>query len=190
MTTSTDTTPTIADQYAELATGFGAVLDTVDANAWAAASPCPGWTVRDVVGHVIGTQRDFFGGHDVDLGASPDLDDPASAWRAHREKVEAILADPQVAELTFDGYFGPTTVGETLLRFYVADMIAHRWDVASAAGLDLRFTDDELTQMETAADGFGDALYSEGVCERIDIPDDADRQTRLLARLGRRSDQR
>ena len=80
-----------------------------------------------------------------------------------------------------------TTVGETLLRFYGFDMIAHRWDIAAAAGLDHRFTEDELTEMESAADGFGDALYADGICERLDTPAGADRQTALLARLGRRA---
>ena len=45
--------------------------------------------------------------------------------------------------------------------------------------------DDDLSEMEAAVDGFGDAIYSEGVCRKVEIPAGADRQTTLLARLGR-----
>ncbi|ASR00930.1 maleylpyruvate isomerase family mycothiol-dependent enzyme [Gordonia rubripertincta] len=186
MTTTAHNAP-LLDRYNSYADGFGDVLATVPAEAWSSPSPCDGWTARDVVAHVVDTQRDFFAGHGVDLGPAPSLDDPASGWRTHREAVAARLADPSVADHAFDGHFGPTTIGETLLRFYGFDMIAHRWDIATAAGLDHRFTDDQLAEMEAAADGFGDALYSEGVCERVDVPAGADRQTALLARLGRRA---
>lgn len=187
MTTTTDNSP-LLNRYNSYAHGFGEVLATVPAEAWSNPSPCDGWTVRDVVAHVVDSQRDFFAGHDVDLGTTPPFDDPAAAWQAHRDAVASRLADPAIADRAFDGHFGPTTIGETLIRFYGFDMIAHRWDVATAAGLDHRFTDDQLTEMETAADGFGEALYSEGVCERLEVPAGADRQTALLARLGRRSD--
>ncbi|MED5803414.1 maleylpyruvate isomerase family mycothiol-dependent enzyme [Gordonia sp. Z-3] len=173
-------------RYRSLADGFAAVLDTIPADGWAADSPCDGWTARDVVAHVIDTQRSFFDGHGIDLGRRPDLDDPAAAWHIHRSAVATRLDDPAVGDHPFDGHFGPTTIGETLLRFYGFDMVAHRWDVASAVGHDLRFTDDELTLMETAAAGFGPALYGEGVCKPgVEVASDADRQTRLLATLGR-----
>ncbi|MFW0783426.1 maleylpyruvate isomerase family mycothiol-dependent enzyme [Gordonia sp. CPCC 206044] len=177
----------LVTRFRHLADGFGAVLEDADGTGtWAAASPCEGWTARDVVGHVIDTQRDFLTGHGVSLGEQPSLDDPVAAWRSHSAAVCAQLADPAVGDMPFDGYFGPTTVGETLMRFYGFDMVAHRWDVSVAAGRELRFTDDELTMMESAADGFGPALYGDGVCKAgVEVSADADRQTRLLARLGR-----
>ena len=108
------------------------LLDAAPADTWTADSPCEGWTGRDVVGHVIDTQREFFSHHDIDAGPAPSLDDPAAAWHTHRDTVAGLLADPTVGERTFDGHFGPTTIGETLIRFYGFDMVAHRWDVATA----------------------------------------------------------
>ncbi|MFE0750380.1 maleylpyruvate isomerase family mycothiol-dependent enzyme [Gordonia sp. NPDC058843] len=186
MTAINDTSP-LLDHYSRLADGFAAVLDASPADTWTGDSPCEGWTGRDVVGHVIDTQREFFARHEVDLGPAPSLDDPAAAWRAHRDTVAGLLADPSIGDRAFDGHFGPTTIGETLIRFYGFDMIAHRWDIARTAGVDHRFTDDELSEMETAVDGFGDALYSEGVCRQVEIPAGADRQTTLVAKLGRRA---
>ncbi len=192
MTTSTDTSSIndsdVAGRFRVLADRFASVLDTALPSAWDAPSPCEGWTARDVVGHVIESQRDFFARHDIDLGGMPDLDDPAAAWHAHASVVEERLADPAVGGKAFDGHFGPTTIGDTILSFYGFDLVAHRWDVATAVGVDLRFTDDELEFMETAADGFGAALYSDGVCRSgVEAPEGSDRQTRLLARLGRTS---
>jgi uncharacterized protein (TIGR03086 family) len=165
-----------------------AVLDAVPPEAWTEPSPCEGWSARDVVRHLVETQRDFLTGHGVDLGDRPDVDaDPAAAWRDHAHRVAAAVADPSVAGTEYDGHFGRTTVGASIERFYLFDMIVHRWDVARVAGLDAPFTDAELDRVEQGADSFGDALHLEGVCRPgVDAPADADRPTRVLARLGRR----
>lgn len=185
MDINSDTAP-VAQQYEQLADGFAAVLGQVPAGTWSAQSPCEGWTAADVVAHVIDTQRDFLAGHGIQV-APADSDDPAKAWRQHQDAVTTALADPGVGDREFEGHFGPTTIGQTLLSFYGFDLVAHRWDVAATAGIDLRFTDEELSTMEASADGWGEALYSEGVCKRLEAPAGADRQTRLLARLGRRA---
>lgn len=191
MNTHTDKAPvaqqdSVSKKYKDLADGFAAVLDEVPAATWSAQSPCEGWTAADVVFHVIGTQRDFLAGHGITLPASTS-DDPAAAWRQHQKAATEVLADPAVGDKEFQGHFGPTTIGETLVAFYGFDLVAHRWDVATAAGIDLRFTDEELATMEASADGWGEALYADGICKRIGAPAGADRQTRLLARLGRRA---
>lgn len=87
-----------------------------------------GLTARDVVGHMVQTQREMLNGHGVDLGDAPDLKaDPAEAWRHHAGRVLHALADEALVGRTYDGHFGPTTVGETLEQFYVWDMLgAHR----------------------------------------------------------------
>lgn len=164
-----------------------AVLDAVPADAWTAPSPCEGWSAADVVRHMLDTQRDFFAARDVDLGPAPDLADPAAAWHDHAERVQEALTD-DVAATPFDGHFGPTTVGTTVEQFYVWDMVVHRWDVARATGQDARLTDAEVDRVEVGADSFGPALYMDGVCAPgVEPPADADRATRVLARLGRRA---
>jgi uncharacterized protein (TIGR03086 family) len=92
----------------------------------------------------------------------------------------------------YDGYFGRTTIGETLANFYGFDLVVHRWDLARATGQDTAFTDAEMDRLEQSIAGFGDQLYAEGVCEpAVPVPDDATRQERLLATMGRHpNDQR
>jgi hypothetical protein len=78
-------------------------------------------------------------------------------------------------------------VGQSLVAFHGFDLVVHRWDIAAAVGLDEPFTDDELEMIERSADGFGDHLYDDGVCApALPVADGADRQERVLARLGRR----
>lgn len=178
----------ILEAYTERAAGFQAVLDATGPTAWDAASPCDGWTARDVVAHVLDTQREYLARHDAALAERPDLADPAAAWRAHTAQVRALLAEPSFVGREFDSVTGPSTVGATFDMFYGFDMVAHRWDVAAADGRAHRFTDADLDTIEGMVATMGEHLYGEGVCAPpVDVPADADRQTRALAALGRRA---
>jgi uncharacterized protein (TIGR03086 family) len=179
------TTPIAA--YAAADRPLTAVLDAVPTDAWDRPSTCEGWTVRDVVAHLVRTQREFLTGRGVDLGPEPDVGaDPAAAWRAHAGRVAAAVADEAVAEQAYDGFFGPTTVGATLEQFYVWDMLVHRWDVARSVGADAALTETELDRVESGAASFGDALYTDGICRPgAEPPADAGREARVPARLGR-----
>ena len=165
-----------------------AVLDALPAGAWSEPSPCEGWTAADVVAHLVGTQRDFLGQRGVELGAAPDVAaDPAAAWRDHAKRVREALTD-DLAATPYESFFGPSTVGETFGQFYVWDMVVHRWDVARTAGMDAPFSDEDLDRTERGIEGFGPALYMEGICrDGVEPPAGADRTARLLARLGRRA---
>jgi len=180
---------TTATAYDAAEQPLTAVLDAVPAERWAAPSPCEGWSARDVLGHLITTQREFLSGRGVDLGEAPDLDaDPAAAWRDHAKRVAEALADDALPQRAFDGFFGPTTVGATFEQFYVWDMLVHRWDVARAVGADDALSGAELGSIEAGADRFGEALHMDGICRpAVEPPAGADRQARVLARLGRRA---
>ncbi|NEK56440.1 TIGR03086 family protein [Geodermatophilus sabuli] len=176
-----------ATSYQTTSAPLTAVLDAVPPAAWGNPSPCEGWAARDVVRHLIETQRDFLTGRGADLGPLPDVDaDPAAAWRAHATRVADVLADDAFAAAGYDGFFGPTTVGATLEQFYVWDMVVHRWDVARAAGIEPGLTDAEVDRMEQGAQSFGEALYMDGICRPgTEAPAGADRATQVLALLGR-----
>lgn len=165
-----------------------AVIEAAPAASWTNPSPCEGWTARDVLSHLIGTQRDFLAGRGIDLGAAPDLDvDPAASWRDHAKRVLEVVDDEAVTSAEYDGHFGPTTIGETLEDFYVFDMVVHRWDIATSVGVGTELTEAELDRIESGAAGFGEALYMDGVCKPgVEPPTDADRSQRVLAKLGRK----
>ncbi len=175
----------IAKKFTERADAFAAILDATD-QQWDAPTPCDGWTVRDVVQHAIETERDFLERHDLSPGGAPDLAELSAAWRAHSAAVAEVLGREGVAEQEFDGYFGRTTIGATMADFYGWDLVIHGSDIARATGQSWSISDDEAAALHATADGWGEALHSEGVCgAAVPVPDDASATDRLLARLGR-----
>ncbi|MCH1868426.1 maleylpyruvate isomerase family mycothiol-dependent enzyme [Nocardioides sp. CFH 31398] len=178
---TTGTTGGTAAAFRERADRFAAALDLAGGRG-DATTPCDGWTVADVVAHVVDTERDFLDRHGLPVPA-PSGDDPGARWRAHADAVAAVLTE-DVAARPYDGYFGPTTIGATMADFYGWDLEVHAWDVAVAAGASYEIPDaDTLSRL---ADGWGPALHSEGICgPPVPVPDDASASDRLLGRLGR-----
>ena len=158
---------------------------TVDATTdWSAPSPCEGWTAADVVDHVVDTERDYLSRMDVRLPERP-TGSPAEVWAAHLAAVRPLVTD-ELRAREYDGFFGRTTMGATLDDFYGFDLVVHGWDLGSSQGAATTFTDADMDAMEQAFVGFGDHAYDDGVFKQpVDVPEDADRQTRLLARMGR-----
>ncbi len=185
----TATTTPIAPDYACALERLLAVADAVPASGWDAATPCADWSARDLVAHLVETQREFLIGRGIDLGPAPDVATaPAAALREHAARVLAAVSDPAVADARYDGHFGPTTVGETLAQFYVWDVVVHRWDLARATGQDAGLTGAELDRIESGARSWGDALYADGICRAaVEVPEDAGREARVLGLLGRRA---
>lgn len=173
------------DTYNYRADRFSAMVDRVAPDKWAAQSPCEKWTAADVVEHVIDTQRDFLVRHEIGIGSRPE-GTPAGVWHEHLTAIRSSLGDGTALDTSFDGYFGPTTIGDTLADFYGFDMVVHRWDLARAAGFDSEFMPGEMDLLETSIAGFGEQLYAEDICApAVPALAEASRQERLLALLGR-----
>jgi uncharacterized protein (TIGR03086 family) len=151
-----------AQSFTDRAELFSRILDSAGGR-WDAPSPCDGWTVRDVVRHVLDTERDFLGRHDLLDSPAPSLADPAAAFRTHAADVVAVLGRDGTADRAYDGYLGPRTFGVTVAEFYGWDLGTHGWDVARATGQEWSISDEEAELLDAAADGWGHAPYSEGV---------------------------
>ena len=178
-----------ADRYARLSRHFADLLAAVPDDAWTAPTPCPDWTVRDLVRHVVDSPAMFEQLVGRTLRPHPPVeDDPVAALHAVRDQVLAELRDPAAAEAPFEGHFGPSTFGEAVDRFVCFDLVVHGWDLARATGQDAAIDPADLARLWQDADLFGPSLRSEGVCgPAVEAPADADEQTRLLAHLGRRA---
>jgi len=173
------------ENYLTNADRFAEVVGSAD--RWDGQSPCEEWTAADVLTHVLDTQRDFLGKRGADLGDLPPAP-PASRWATHLDQVRGVVADEGFATEEYDGYFGRTSVADTLANFYGFDMVVHRWDLARAVGADATWTEEEMDALEANLDSLGDNLYTQGVCKPpLAVDDGAPRQERLLARLGRRA---
>lgn len=173
------------DEFRALAERFSQILRRSDGR-WQSPTPCENWTVADVVAHVLDTQRDFLARQDLDPGTLPEDASPRGRWQAHADHVIAVLQTDGVADQAFDGYFGPTTIGDTMANFYGWDLAIHGWDIARATGQDDPISDAEARELMRGAEGWGPALYSEGICApALPVSDDARDHDKLLAMLGR-----
>ncbi|NLD77940.1 MAG: maleylpyruvate isomerase family mycothiol-dependent enzyme [Acidimicrobiales bacterium] len=179
----------LTDSFRRAESPLRDVISAAPSANWSSPSPCEDWTAADVVSHMIDTQREFLAGKGVALPDAPTVDvDPAQAWVAHVSAIEPVIADDALMATPYDGHFGPTTIGDTIRDFYVFDMVAHRWDIATATGQETHFTGEELDQLDKGMDGFGPALYMPGVAKAgVEAPQGATREEQVLARMGRQA---
>ncbi|MGI5237500.1 TIGR03086 family metal-binding protein [Dactylosporangium sp. CA-139066] len=179
---------TAADDHRATAARFGElVAGTTD---WEAPAPCEGWTARDVVRHLVEWLPSFLrSGAGIELPPGPSVDDdPAGAWRAHAAGVQAVLDDPASAAIMFSNpHTGDMPVPDAIATFYTSDIFLHTWDLARATGQDERLDPQRCAAMLAGMAGAEGAMRSSGQFgPAVEVPADADPQTRLLAFIGRR----
>lgn len=177
----------ISDRYRFLASEVTRRVAAVPPDRWDNPSPCDGWTARDVLQHLIDSHRNMpaYAGLTVELTRSVD-DDPVAAWAEARDAMQKLLEDPARAGAEYDGYFGRTTVQQTVDGYLGFDLLIHGWDIARATGQDETLPAAEVERVYRDAQALGDNLRQAGVCgPPVDVPDDAPLQDRLLAFLGR-----
>src|SRR3954451_20294465 len=139
----TDDRPTGAALYQRAAAGFDDLVHRITEECWSAATPCDGWTVRDLVNHVAAENHwlaALLGGSTIeDVGdrLAGDLlgADPKAGWdRAYAEGVRTARGEGIDRRMVRLGS-GPAT-GDEYLREVGADHLIHGWDLAVALGAD------------------------------------------------------
>ena len=157
--------------------------------SWDVPAPVPGWAARDVVRHLVEWLPGLLaGGSPVRLPAVPSADDdPAGAWQAHADAVQAVLDDPATAGLTLSNpHIGTIPVDQAIDRFYTSDVFMHTWDLARATGQDDRLDPRICASLLAGMEPMEQVIRSSGQFgPRVPVPDDADAQTRMLGFIGR-----
>ncbi len=158
--------------------------------SWDTPAPVPGWTARDVVGHLTGWFPGFLAsgaGIELPRGASVD-EDPVDAWVVHSDGVQAVLDDPATAAREFTNpHIGTVPVPVAIDRFYTSDVFMHTWDLARATGQDETLDEAMCRELYEGMLPLDDMLRSSGQYgPRTPVADHADVQTKLLAFIGRR----
>lgn len=107
------------------------LLAAVPATGWDAASPCEGWTVRDVTTHLV-EALDYFaravGGPAGELPA-----DPVAAYRLVADRCLAAFT-PAALSATH-AFPGGDLPGRVIATISLSESLVHGWDVATGAGL-------------------------------------------------------
>ncbi len=179
--------------YTTVMFGLEQTLARVPSSAWDHASPCAGWTVREVAGHAMAVTHNIAarasGGELID--AFTDVagiagDDPVATFRTYRAQfLEATdrrgalrtAVASRVGDMTIDSY----------MAFMRSDTFVHTWDVARGAAIEPYF--DPVMVSLILADYLGRDMTPLRVPQRYDeersVTDDADDLTRLIAFTGR-----
>ena len=169
------------------------VVAAVPEAAWAAPTPCTGWTVRQVLNHARIDQQAY---GLVLTGDRPDSDpfhpadtlagDPA----AELDKVLRMVADAY-AHLPADAEQVPTPLGPLPLPIAAAtaamDAAVHAWDIAAATGQNRPLEPALAEGIWPAADRLVDQLRDSYrvFAPALEVRDEYDRAEALLAFLGR-----
>jgi uncharacterized protein (TIGR03086 family) len=126
--------------YERTVADVGVLVRTVTADQWNARTPCAGWTVRDLVNHLVGENRwmpPLLAGKTIaDVGDALDGDllgdDPVAAWDEAVQQAR-MAADKCDLQETVHLGFGDAP-GQEYLTQVGADHLIHYWDLAVALG--------------------------------------------------------
>jgi uncharacterized protein (TIGR03086 family) len=130
----------VVDQMERAFAIASSVLRGVRPDQWAAPSPCEGWTVRDVVNHMVGGSKMVsvcLSGRGEDVNFYVDHlrgFDPVSTYAAESAAAVAVYrADPSLVDRTMPMPWGEAT-GSAVAAMFMGDHFVHAWDVAKATG--------------------------------------------------------
>jgi uncharacterized protein (TIGR03086 family) len=178
--------------YDRTTAAVGELVRTVTADQWDARTPCAGWTVRDLVNHLVGENRwipPLLSGKTVaDVGSELEGDllgsDPVTAWDAAIGNAAAAVSGCELDRIVHLG-FGDAPAREYLTQVG-ADHLVHYWDLAVALGAQDALDADLVSAVAGWFAGLESDYRQAGVIgPRPDLPADAEPQASLLAMFGR-----
>jgi len=184
---------TIADWHARALDATGRIVGAIPPDRWQAATPCPEWDVRGLVGHLVAGNlwaAELGGGATIDdVGGRLDGDllgsDPAAAYTASAQAAAEVFSRPGALDQPCAVSYGPVP-GSVYAGHRFMDVLIHGWDLATATGQDPTLDDELVDACRQVAEPQLDGLRSSGAFgQGVPVPPDASAQTRLLAMLGR-----
>lgn len=122
----------------------GKVISGIDSAEWTAPTPCPEWTVRDLLNHVVGAVRcyalavaDKPIGEFNPLETAPELIgdvSPASAYDEAAADCAAAFKKRGDLEGRIQLWGAEPSPATFVWQIVVGDVLLHGWDLASATG--------------------------------------------------------
>ena len=157
---------------------------------WDAPTPDEGWTVRDLVTHVIEEQQwvpYLLAGETIEKAKKqiePLRDDLRGEWELYSFAATTAWSESspeQRVHLSYD----EVTMAD-YLREQVSDVAIHTWDLARAVGADEELDSELVEAVWSVFEPQKDTLAASGLyAPPVPLPDDAPLQARLLAVTGR-----
>ena len=122
----------------------------IDDAQWSAPTPCTEWTVRDILTHLVAVNSGITAAlcdePPPTRDATPLGDDPVGTYRSSGAALRDAVALPGVLDRIYEGPLG-TTTGAVRIKWRIADLLTHAWDIATATGQPLRLPDDLVDEV-------------------------------------------
>ncbi|MFI7673527.1 TIGR03086 family metal-binding protein [Actinophytocola sp. NPDC049390] len=158
-------------------------------------TPCDGWTVADLLRHMVGNNNGFAA---AALGEPPAAEvwdgvhvtDPVGEFAASAARVDDAFAavEPLAGTFAVLGY-GDVPAGQAVGMHFI-DYLTHGWDVAVSIGADPRLDEEACAAVLRIGSGWpldSPKIWGPGTAfgYRVEVPDDAPVADRMLGFLGR-----
>ncbi len=173
----------------------GETVARIGDDQWGGSTPCTEWDVGALVHHLVSEIAwipPLLAGKTIaDVGDSLDGDllggDPKGAWQRSAEAAQAAMGEDGALDRTVHISRGDVPGGEYAFEV-LADLTIHGWDLARAIGAPEAIDPELLDAVYPYYEPLVDLLKPTGAFGPVvEAPPDADRQTTLLAMLGRKA---
>lgn len=120
--------------------GFAAVVAGLEPQHWNQSTPCTGWSVFDVVDHVVAgerftemTLRGASVAEAIEALAGIDPQNPDVVAQVKDAAASVLVAFEGSLDRVIEHRIGPVSA-RRVLGFRIIDQLGHTWDVATATG--------------------------------------------------------
>jgi uncharacterized protein (TIGR03086 family) len=186
----------ILERYQRRADAFEAKLAAVEPEQWGNPSPCEKWDAGDVVDHMIAMHGYML--RPIGRALPEPTGDRLADFRAARQVVGSLLADPAVAAQEVDTPNGTMTFAEQIDGVVSDDLVLHGWDLARSTGQDEAMDPADVERLWASTSAIPAELMEkyrtpgafgpdvEVFGPEVRVPEEAPLQDRLLGLIGRR----
>ena len=184
----------LTEKFERAVARFGSLVHQVGDDQWSNATPCSEWDVRQLVNHLTYEARwapPLFEGKTIaEIGDQfeGDLlgDNPKASYDAAIAGASDAANQPGALDRTVHLSFGDVPGSEYLSQM-TCDFVVHSWDLARGINHDDGLDPDLVVWVDSVARPQAAMLEASGLFDKpIDVSDDADPETKLLALFGRR----
>lgn len=162
MTSTPPATPPPVDQLKRALAGTEALIAAIRPEQWSDPTPCPGWTISDLVAHLVAGNRAFttiLRGEKPPVAPAPSNDttttttsapiDGLADYRSQAPALLAAFAQPGVLEQMVTVPAG-TVPGIVALHLRITELLVHGWDLAHATAQPTTGLPADLAEQELA----------------------------------------
>lgn len=173
---------------ARILTATGEIVAAVRPEQLDGPTPCGPWTLRQLLGHMIGHNIGWAAAANGDPVGAPawdrlDVTDPSVEYEASAQAVAAAFAEPRADPIEVYGY--GTLPLSTGMGMHIVDYVVHGWDVARSIGYPWDYDEELVEAAYRIMLRFPTNRPSKAFDVMVPIADDAPVTDKLMAYVGR-----